>query len=152
MFISVAEEITGALIASEEGTVDKIMTTFKDKVLPEVSKHLKGKAKVAASFVKVGFITKSVAECAQKLTYLTKKFEKKMVECSVKQLCKARSSDSVEMDEGKHQQVDVRKLKMDLVECIANTYGETVVAVLQQDLTWVINTALNATVNKAASI
>ena len=50
-----------SLVQNDSTTFDESVKVFRDKLLPGISSHLKGKAAGVAGLVEVGFVSKSIA-------------------------------------------------------------------------------------------
>ena len=144
-FESVADEAIASLQReSDSGTFKEISERFRDQILPQLSQHLKGKAaKAVAVAVELTFVKESINRTVEHLSSLTQHYQPEMVKVCSK-VC---------MPEADYSQVtdDSTRLRKDLAELAADKFGEAVVAVLKENLTWMLSRALSKTVNRKVS-
>ena len=147
-FDSIVDEVLSSLVHDHSTVIDEVTTTFRDKILPVLSAHLKGKAAVFASVLTLSFVTDSISETVVQLSCISTGFEPEMVKH-----CKARFH-GID-DQRDYQAIDalahVKKLKEDLAKHTTQTFSKAVANILQQNLSWMLNHGLSKTVNKLAT-
>ena len=143
------DHVVESLVQNDSTAFDESAKVFRDKLLPGISSHLKGKAAGVAGLIEVGFVSKSIATASQQLSQLNGKFEVELVD-----QCKVALKDR-EIDQ--HQQTmhqdddELAHLKRMLAEHTAAKFGEAVTSVLQQNLSWAVSRGLSKTVNGVAA-
>ena len=148
-FEQVTDHVVESLVQNDSTAFDESAKVFRNKLLPGISSHLKGKAAGVAGLVEVGFVAKSIATTSEHLSKLNGKFEVELVD-----QCKVALKDK-EIDQRQqtmHQSGnELVHLKRDLAEHTAVRFGEAVTSVLQQNLSWAVSRGLSKTVNGVAA-
>lgn len=149
IFQQVTDHVVESLVQNDSTAFDESAKVFRDKLLPGISSHLKGKAAAVAGLVEVGFVSKSIDTTSEQLSKLNGKFETELVD-----QCKVALKDR---ETNQHQQMmhqdddKLIHLKRAFAEHTAAKFGEAVASVLQQNLSWAASRGLSKTVNGVAA-
>ena len=127
----------------------KVQKIFRDKVLPGLSSHLKGKVAGVAGIIELGFVSESIATTSKELSKLNGEFETKLINQCKMDLEKRGIDQNQQLVHPYFNELE--QLKRTLAECTASKFGEAVTSVLQQNLSWAVSRGLSKTVNGVAS-
>lgn len=141
--------VVESLVKNNSTALDESAKIFRDKVLPGLSSHLKGKVAGVAGIIELGFVSESIATTSKELSKLNGEFETKLINQCKMDLEKRGIDQNQQLVHPYFNELE--QLKRTLAECTASKFGEAVTSVLQQNLSWAVSRGLSKTVNGVAS-